>query len=196
MKRAVYALICFLAISIGIKAQPVILSPTNGQVFYNGDVMQITWKSPEIGSSENVWILLQMTGTDEGSWIAADVTNNGTYTWSAVNYNITHTNFTITVMDDYDSAPISIVIINGSRPPTPSKLTSISDVGPYQGYEVYQVSGTCQSGYTNYLEYSTNLFSWNRFTDTPECPTNNQIGWYVESIEPKLFFRVATVYGP
>ncbi len=182
MKTLLLSILFATTLTSNLKAQSTtILSPTNGQVYYNGDTMEIKWRCASNQWSETVWISLNMTGTDQGSWVAADTANTGSYNWTVMNRNLGHTNFTLVIYDNYyDSIPVSIVIINGTRPITPVQV-------PISIHRVVSIEWLANTNHTYQIQGSANLKNWQALFEGQMPTTNAMVLFYADA--ENQFFR-------
>jgi hypothetical protein len=163
-------------------AQPIINYPTNDQVLYVGEKVEIKW-TPRQGAGSNVSIYLQSDENGVMDWINISTPNTGTYTWIVGKWNAL-TKFSLSIRDggDYaNTSTVHIVIPNGPRPPEPLPV-------PVQIRKVVSIEWLANTNHTYRLESSTNLINWSVEFEGISEHTNARALFYQE--QPQKYFRV------
>src|SRR3989338_2315226 len=130
-----------------------ITSPTNNQVLYYGEEVDIQWRS--VNSNNFISIRLQNERNGVMGWLAFITTNNGHFTWMVgpPNLGFVSTNYLLTVCDggDYNINCETIrILIPGPRPkPVPIVIR-----------RVVSVEWTADTNHIYRLESSPDLKSW------------------------------------
>jgi hypothetical protein len=105
-------------------ALPKILTPTENQVVYVGDNVEITWE-PKVKGKGATNVVITVTGNMGGIYFKASVPNTGSYTWAASKSGAHQEHFTLDVADGSavtNKSSVQIVIPNRNRP-TPVPVT-------------------------------------------------------------------------
>ena len=187
------------AITITAAAQPptfTILAPNSG-VLTNGTSVEIRWIPPTNVSEVRLILCPDET---HGSFITQSTANSGTYTWvvNRQGYDTNFTTFFITVdgctPDNWCGTGSGGYFTIVDAPPNPAMITGVSNIGNDSGYQYLEIDAIGDNGFTHYLEYSFDVMSWKRLTDSPEQPKDGKLSWYVKSANPRVFFRVVATY--
>ena len=200
MKKSMLALAATLAFSTICFAQTpsfTVVSP-NGGTLTNGTVVTINW-IPPVGVN-TVRISLN-TDHYHGTYITQMATNSGQYSWvvNRQNYDRAYYSKFFISIDGCttnhwcgvgDGEYFTLV----DNKPKPANVTSVSKVYQDSDYQYFEIDATGDSGFTHYLEYSTDMSHWTRFEESLSVPVDGNLLWYVQSTESKLFFRVAATY--
>jgi hypothetical protein len=164
---------------------PTVYSPTNGQVFYAGETMNIQWHSTNPGAWSFISIMWQDSGNGTAEWIASYPTpNDGSYTWTVSKDTTWYTNFTITVSDGGSGANetvIPIIIMNGTRPPAPQAV-------PIQIKKAVAVEWTANTNDVYQVQSSPDLKTWTTVVQGQAPSTNASVVFYAD--QPSQYFRV------
>jgi len=142
-------IMAFIATTLNAMGQPVVTSPTPGQVYYPGETMQIRWNSLPQDPWTSVYIMLQNVRSDTVSWVVFDTPNDGEFDWIVSKGNTSNTNFAIKISGNGGTI-IPIIIQNGVRPQP-------VEVSLFQGVVIEWES---IPGNTYRIEKSTNSIDW------------------------------------
>lgn len=184
--KAIITVVGMLVAVINCFGQPVISTPTNSQVYYNGETMTIKWQSRP-GAWQNVSIMLQDSHYGTVEWIAFNTPNDGEYNWTVGKYSSSTTNHTITICDGGSGANCSVIAIqipNGTRPKPPEQVASVIR-------KVVSVEWIADTNHTYQVLGSTDLKSWNIVAEG-QSPTTNAVALFYVDQDAK-FFKVLDV---
>lgn len=196
MKSFIFAVVMALSALAGW-AQPVITSPTNGQVLYVGETINITWIPRNGPSGPDLWDVVNITFYEKGRQlsnnvptadvrIASAATNSGNYMWQVAKHN-TNTSWIVEIEDGGFGTNISNVEVTIIGDPRIQGVRTIID-GVWMVIE-----WEAHFGHTYRIESSSNRSDWiveqenisGRGTKTVFIPTSaNQ------------FFRVVDLTTP
>lgn len=179
MKITLIALFISLLFS-SVQAQPVINSPTNDQVLYVGDVINITWV-PRSNSWNSVIIGLQSVVSGTHSWISFSTPNDGSYTWNVSKWATSHTEFILSISDGgngFNISNVRITIPNGVRPVQV----------PVSIKKVVSVEWIAKTNHTYQVQASPDIKLWTTVAEGQVENTNASALFYVD--QTNQFFRV------
>lgn len=182
MKKFIVLITLVFIQMIAFGQAPIVTSPTQGQIYYQGETVQIRWT----GHANYGGVAIELrNGLKTVKWIAFSTPNDGVYDWVP---DVTG-DFTLRIAEGSDTL-INISIRGGTRPSTPTPpVAKAPQAVRIKIRHVVFVSWTAIPGHTYRIEQSSDLKNWTKAADDAVV-TDTEVGLPVWAEELLSYYRV------